>query len=207
MASGRPEPGRRHRFVGLGRRSGTLPAFGLLRHGGLPVKITKVEAIPFSIPYRKPLRFASGEVHAAEHVLVRIHTSDGVVGVAEATPRPFTYGETQAGIVAVIEQIFAPQRRGWVLRQGETVWSRLQRPVGTPTAKAAIDMALWDGLGRTLDRPVTSLLGGFTDRMRVCHMVGFDEPARTVAEVERLRDSYGIRTFKAKVGRKPDAPD
>ena len=38
------------------------------------MKITAVEAIPFAIPYVKPLRFASGEVHAAEHVLVRVHT-------------------------------------------------------------------------------------------------------------------------------------
>ena len=72
------------------------------------MKITAVEAIPFAIPYIKPLKFASGEVHTAEHVLVRVHTDDGVVGVAEAPPRPFTYGETQAGIIAVIEQIFAP---------------------------------------------------------------------------------------------------
>ena len=60
------------------------------------MKINRIEAIPFAIPYRKPLRFASGEVHVAEHVLVRVHTDDGVVGVAEAPPRPFTYGETQA---------------------------------------------------------------------------------------------------------------
>ena len=75
------------------------------------MKITAVEAIPFAIPYVKPLKFASGEVHTAEHVLVRVHTDDGVVGVAEAPPRPFTYGETQAGIVAVIEQLFAPAAR------------------------------------------------------------------------------------------------
>ena len=31
------------------------------------MKITEIEAIPFAIPYTKPLRFASGEVHAAEH--------------------------------------------------------------------------------------------------------------------------------------------
>jgi len=38
------------------------------------VKITQVEAIPFAIPYVNPLRFASGEVHTAEHVLVRVHS-------------------------------------------------------------------------------------------------------------------------------------
>ncbi|WP_203337701.1 mandelate racemase/muconate lactonizing enzyme family protein [Nocardioides limicola] len=167
------------------------------------MKITKVEAIPFAIPYQKPLRFASGEVHAAEHVLVRVHTSDGVVGVAEATPRPFTYGETQPGIVAVIEQILAPQLLGLTLLQREAVWSRLHRTVGNPAAKSAIDIALWDALGRTLDQSVNGLLGGFTDRMRVCHMVGFEEPARMVAEVERMIDAHGIRTFKVKVGRKP----
>lgn len=73
------------------------------------MKITAVEAVPFSIPYSKPLRFASGEVHSADHVLVRVHTDEGVIGVAEAPPRPFTYGETQDGILAVIRQIFAPR--------------------------------------------------------------------------------------------------
>jgi L-alanine-DL-glutamate epimerase-like enolase superfamily enzyme len=60
------------------------------------VKITAVEAIPYAIPYRRPLHFASGEVHAAQHILVRVHTDDGVVGTADAPPRPFTYGETQS---------------------------------------------------------------------------------------------------------------
>ena len=71
------------------------------------MKITKIEAIPYTIPYRKPLRFASGEVRAAEHVLVRVHTDDGVVGTADAPPRPFTYGETQAGVIAAIDGLFA----------------------------------------------------------------------------------------------------
>lgn len=167
------------------------------------MKITGVEAIPFAIPYRKPLAFASGQVHAAEHVLVRVHTDDGVVGVAEAPPRPFTYGETQAGVIAVIESLFAPQLTGLSLLERETIAARLDRTVGNPAAKAAIDMAVWDALGRTLDVQVTELLGGYTDRMRVSHMLGFDEPAAMVAEAERMRERYGITTFKVKVGRHP----
>lgn len=171
------------------------------------MKITHVEAIPFAIPYRKPLRFASGEVHAAEHVLVRVHTDDGIVGVAEAPPRPFTYGETQAEIVAVIDSIFAPQVVGPSLLDRETVHTRLGRTVGNPTAKSAVDMAIWDALGQSLDVSVTELLGGYTDRMRVAHMLGFDEPAAMVAEAERMRDAYGITTFKVKVGRRPVSLD
>jgi L-alanine-DL-glutamate epimerase-like enolase superfamily enzyme len=167
------------------------------------MKITRVEAIPFAIPYKKPLRFASGEVRAAEHVLVRVHTDDGVVGVAEAPPRPFTYGETQHGIVTVIEQLFAPQVVGLSLLEHEVVGARLERTVGNPAAKSALDMAIWDALGRSLDLQVTELLGGWTDRMRVCHMLGFDAPAAMVAEAERMRETHGITTFKVKVGRKP----
>lgn len=167
------------------------------------MKITRVEAIPFAIPYRKPLRFASGEVHVAEHVLVRVHTDDGVVGIAEAPPRPFTYGETQASVVAVIERIFAPQVVGLSLAEREVMAARLSRTVGNPAAKAALDMAVWDALGRTLGVQVTELLGGYTDRMRVSHMLGFDEPAAMVAEAERMRAAHGITTFKVKVGRRP----
>lgn len=167
------------------------------------MKITRVEAIPFAIPYRKPLKFASGEVHVAEHVLVRVHTDDGVVGVAEAPPRPFTYGETQRGIITVIDGIFADQVVGLTLLDREIVAERLARTVGNPTAKAAVDMAIWDALGRTLDLPVSELLGGFTDRMRVSHMLGFDDPAAMVAEAQRMIGTYGISTFKVKVGRKP----
>ncbi|MYS85802.1 mandelate racemase/muconate lactonizing enzyme family protein [Embleya scabrispora] len=171
------------------------------------MKITGVEAIPFAIPYRKPLRFASGEVHVAEHVLVRVRTDDGIVGVAEAAPRPFTYGETQTGIRAVIDGIFAPQLVGLNLLQRELISARLARTVGNPAAKAAIDMAVWDALGRSLDVRVTELLGGYTDRMRVSHMLGFDAPAAMVAEAERMVDRYGITTFKVKVGRRPVSLD
>ena len=167
------------------------------------MKIAKVEAIPFAIPYRRPLRFASGEVHVADHVLVRVHTDDGVVGIAEAPPRPYTYGETQESIVAVIDKIFAPELVGLSALDREVVHARMGRTVGNPAAKAAVDMALWDAVGRTLDLPVTRLLGGWTDRMRVAHMVGFAPDAEMVAEAAHVRDRYGITTFKVKVGRRP----
>jgi L-alanine-DL-glutamate epimerase-like enolase superfamily enzyme len=171
------------------------------------MKIIKVESIPFAIPYKKPLKFASGQVHVAEHVLVRVHTDGGLTGVAEAPPRPYTYGETQESIVAVIDKIFAPQILGLSALERETVHERLDRTVGNPTAKAALDMALWDILGQAAGMPVSGLLGGYTDRMRVSHMVGFAPADRMVAEAERVRDTHGITTFKVKVGRQPYRDD
>jgi len=171
------------------------------------MKITRVEAVPFSIPYVKPLHFASGEVSAAEHVLVRVHTDDGVVGAAEAPPRPFTYGETQASIVAVVTSIFAPAIIGLSLLERERIHARMGRTVGNLTAKAAVDMAVWDALGQSLDQNVSALLGGWTDHMRVSHMLGFDTPERMVEEATRMREEHGITTFKVKVGRRPFSLD
>lgn len=167
------------------------------------MKITQVEAIPFAIPYTKPLRFASGEVHTAEHVLVRVHTDEGLVGIAEAPPRPFTYGETQESVVAVIHRLFAPELVGVSVLEREGIHARLNRTVGNPAAKSAIDMAVWDVFGKSVGLSVTELLGGYTDRMKVAHMVGFAPPKKMVAEAERVRAEHGITTFKVKVGRTP----
>lgn len=167
------------------------------------MKISRVEAIPYAIPYRKPLRFASGEVLTAEHVLVRVHTDDGVVGTADAPPRPFTYGETQTSVRSIVADAFGPAIVGTSILDREVVLARLNRTVGNPVAKAAVDMAIWDAIGQTLGTSVTELLGGWTDRLRVSHMVGFAPAAEMVAEAERMRDEHGVTTFKVKVGRRP----
>ncbi|HWL43728.1 MAG TPA: enolase C-terminal domain-like protein [Ilumatobacter sp.] len=171
------------------------------------MKITRVEAIPYSIPYRKPLQFASGEVTDATHVLVRIHTDDGIVGTADAPPRPFTYGETQASVIAVITGLFAPALLGLSILEREVAHARMHRTVGNPVAKAALDMAMWDAIGQTLGVSVSELLGGFTDRVAVSHMLGFGQPDDVVAEAERIRTIHGISTFKVKVGRDPHSLD
>lgn len=171
------------------------------------MKITQVEAIPYAIPYRKPLRFASGEVRVAEHVLVRVHTDDGLVGTADAPPRPFTYGETQTSVRSIVTEVFGPAIKGLSVLEREVVNARLSRTVANPVAKAAVDMAIWDVIGQSLGVSVTDLLGGYTDRMRVSHMVGFAPPGEMVGEAERMREVYGVTTFKVKVGRNPFTDD
>src|SRR5215216_5364063 len=120
------------------------------------MKITDIEAIPFAIPYLKTLRFASGEVSCAEHVLVRVRTDAGLVGTAEAPPRPYTYGETQTSIKAVIDTLLAPQLVGTDPFERERAHAQLNRTVANPTAKAAIDMALWDLIGQATGTSITS---------------------------------------------------
>lgn len=167
------------------------------------MKIAAIEAIPYSIPYRHPLHFASGSVHEADHVLVRVHTDDGVVGTADTPPRPYTYGETQKSIVAVVQDVFAPQLVGIDVFDREKIQAVMARTIHNQTAKGAVDIAVWDVIGKTLGQPVTKLLGGYTDSLRVSHMLGFKPAKELLALALEFRETYGINTFKLKTGRRP----
>lgn len=171
------------------------------------MKIERIEAIPYEIPYVRALKFASGEVTTADHVLLRIHTDAGFVGQADIPPRPYTYGETQASIVAVINTIFAPALIGIDPFRRQAVQQLLRRTVHNNTAKGAVDIALWDIIGQATGSSVWSLLGGFAPSMRVSHMLGFKEPEVLLEEARRFGADYGITTFKLKVGRRPLALD
>jgi len=171
------------------------------------VKIERIEAIPYAIPYTHPLKFASGEVETAEHVLIRIHTDDGLVGTADAPPRPYTYGETQDSIVSIVEKVFAPQLVGLEVLDRGKVRAVLDRTIHNQVAKGTVDIALWDLIGKSLGTPVHRLLGGYTDRLRVSHMLGFRPAQELLEEALRFGEEYGITTFKLKVGRRPLALD
>ena len=171
------------------------------------MKITAIETIPYAIPYRRPLAFASGEVGEARHVLIRIHTDAGLVGQADVPPRPFTYGETQGSVIAVVDELFGPALTGLDPFDRERAHEVLRRTLHNNTTKGAIDIALWDLIGQALGAPVHKLLGGYTDRMRVSHMLGFKDAQALLDEALRYRDEYGITTFKLKTGRRPVSLD
>jgi L-alanine-DL-glutamate epimerase-like enolase superfamily enzyme len=109
--------------------------------------------------------------------------------------------------VAVIDKIFAPQLKGKKLTELEQTHEILKRTIGNDAAKGAIDIAIWDALGKTLNLPVHEMLGGYTDSIAVSHMLGFDDPQIVLDEALAMRAKYGINAFKVKVGRTPPALD
>ncbi|PRB69235.1 enolase C-terminal domain-like protein [Arthrobacter sp. MYb213] len=171
------------------------------------MKIARIEAIPYAIPYTHPLRFASGEVHTADHVLIRVHTEDGIIGIADAPPRPYTYGETQTSIRTIVQDVFGPQVLGLDIFDREKIRQVMDRTIHNQVAKGALDIAIWDAIGQAVKTPVHKLLGGFTDSMRVSHMLGFRPAEELLEEALRFGEQYGITTFKLKVGRRPLALD
>ena len=167
------------------------------------VRITALEAIPFALPYRRAPRFASGSVERADNVLVRVHTDAGMVGQAEAQPRPYTYGETQASIVATVAGRLNQALTGVDPLRLELIAERCASVSGNYVARAAVDLAVWDLVGQILGCPCHLLLGGFADDVAAAHMVSFGEPRAMADEAAEVNERLGVRTFKVKVGRTP----
>jgi L-alanine-DL-glutamate epimerase-like enolase superfamily enzyme len=168
------------------------------------VRITAVEAIPFAVPYRREPRFASGSVSSADNVLVRVHTDAGLVGQAEAQPRPYTYGETQTSIVDVVGGALNAALVGVDPSCSELVAERCARVTGNYVARGAVDLAVWDLIGEILGVPCHTLLGGFANDVAAAHMVSLGEPDEMAAEAVDIYERLGVNTFKVKVGRTPE---
>jgi L-alanine-DL-glutamate epimerase-like enolase superfamily enzyme len=167
------------------------------------MKVAAIEAIPFRIPFTERKVWARGVLDAAEHVLVRIRTEDGLIGIAEAPPRPTIYGESIRSIVAALEDWFGPAVVGLDPYETEKMLDRFERWVGNPTARAAVDMALTDIKAQAAGVPVYKLLGGWTDEVPVCARVPTGSADAVVRSCASLLDRYGITTFKIKIGIMP----
>ena len=165
------------------------------------MKITKVEIIPVDIPRTKVLTLARygnlGKGGMFEFVLTRIHTDEGITGVGEVPPLPPLSPESQPVIVDVQKKWLVPGLLGMDPFETEAIWEKMDFIAPTYTmAKAAIDMALWDIMGKSLDMPVYRLMGGSKpEKIPNVGLVGIDKPG-VVADVAEgfVKEGYqGIR--------------
>ena len=168
------------------------------------LKVKDLRAMPIEIPLKQSLKWGrSDELRALEHVLIRVELSDGSIGIAEATPRPSIYGETQASIVAIVETYLAPLVKGAELASFQCVAdisARMDLFKNNNTAKGATDMALHQALCRATGTTLAGHLGATRERIRLSYIVSTGAADEVLADVEGAYRS-GIRAFKVKIGK------
>ena len=125
------------------------------------MKITKVRLGRISVPLRTPFKTALRTVNSVEDVIVEIHTDCGAVGYGEAPPTGAITGDTTGAIIGAIQDHIAKTIVGREVDELEPLLQSVQKSiVGNTSAKAAVDMALWDLYGQLYSIPVYKLMGG-----------------------------------------------
>lgn len=182
-----------------------LPVFG----APPPMRITDIKFLHLRFPGKTPRKrnsiIESGG-GAPGMTQLELYTDQGIVG--RSIP---------AGSASIIQSELLPRIRGENPFFVERIWDRMYRLNRKPVAKGeyiramgAVDIAVWDIIGKALGMPVYKVLGAFSDKLRVYAAGGYYEEGKTVAGLVKEMESYvreGFRAVKLKVGGESFATD
>src|SRR4030043_1434465 len=172
------------------------------------MKITKIECIPVSLPFAKPIVMSGGAAKCADAVVLKIHTDEGITGVSETGDTSLWYmGESQSSIMSNITNIFGPQiLLGEDPFNIEKIVARMDKAARSNNqSKAVIDYALHDLMGKALEVPVYKLLGGLSNPRIALAFVMSSGTAEEVGAEGKALVKAGFKGLKLKVGaRTPD---
>ncbi|MED0960769.1 dipeptide epimerase [Bacillus paramycoides] len=164
------------------------------------MKIIDVKVNRRRVKLHTPFKTALRTVTEIESIDVFIHTDEGIIGKGAAAATPVITGDFASGIE---EAILGSIRSALVDRdilQFQTLLLHIQMScVGNTSAKAAVDMALYDLYCQFHSIPIYALLGGkkeiYTDIT-----VSVDEPLLMAKEAKKHIEK-GFQTLKIKVGK------
>jgi len=164
------------------------------------MKITKVDSWRVTMPLVEPYTIAYETVHETTNVFLRVETNQGIAGYGCAAPDEQITGETADSVLRAIEDAVKPAISHSDPLRPAMLLERLKPQLKKqPSTLAALDMALFDILGKASNLPLWRLLGGFRDRMKTSVTIGILPSKETV---ERARDwvSRGFTCLKIKGG-------
>ncbi len=165
------------------------------------MKITDIELYSISVPLRTPFKTALRTVNAVEDIIVKINTDEGVCGYGEAPPTGVITGDTSGSIIAAIRNHIEKAIVGMDIEDFEEIMEKLHKSViGNYSAKAAVDMALYDLFGQKWEIPLYKHLGGSKKEIITDITVSVNEPEEMAADALDAVNK-GYKTLKIKVGK------
>lgn len=174
------------------------------------MKIVDYEIFEVSIPTRRKHTWASSTSDVGQgYVILKLITDNGIEGFGEATTMPEWggdfgryYGESAGTVRVVIEQNIFPAIEGMDPFDIDLIHQKMDLAIrGHNYAKAAIDIALYDIMGKAVDKPVYQLLGGkYREAIPIAHSLGVVLDVETAVEEAVAACSEGIKNIKMKGG-------
>ena len=173
------------------------------------MKITKVESIPVSIPFAKPMKMGLGAAVSAEDVVLKVYTDEGITGICECGDTSLWYmGESQDSIMYNITKVYAPILLGEDPFNIEKIIARIDRAAKLNNqSKALVDYVLHDIVAKAQGVPVYKIIGGLSNpRIPLAFVMSSGTADEVCAEGRKLIKT-GFRALKLKVGAKPIEED
>jgi L-alanine-DL-glutamate epimerase-like enolase superfamily enzyme len=161
--------------------------------------IQQIEIYRVKLAYKEPFRIAPGASTESRNVIVKILTDYDVVGLGESSPSERVTGENAETVVKVLDRI-APRLIGRCpLRIEQNVDLMDSLVDGNPAAKAAVDMALHDILGKTARKSLFMLMGGYRTEVLTDITLSIKSPKEMAKDAVKAVKK-GFKALKVKVG-------
>lgn len=164
------------------------------------MRIIDIKTKHISVPLKTPFKTALRTVSRVEDIIVIIITDEGSVGYGEAPPTEVITGDTKEAIISAVE-IIKRSIIGMDIENIEGIMVAINGSMAKNTsAKAAIDMAVYDLYGQLYKAPLYKLLGGYRRELVTDITISINSPE------EMVRDSLeavarGYNTLKVKLGK------
>lgn len=164
------------------------------------MKIIDIKIGKISIPLKKPFKTSLRTVKTCEEVVIIIYTDTGAVGYGGAPPTAVITGDTIGSIKEAIESVIKPKLLGCEIDNIEGIMQELDSCiVKNSSAKAAVDIAIYDLFGKLYNIPLYKHFGGFNNTIDTDITISVNPPEEMVKDsIEAV--SLGYRHLKLKVG-------
>lgn len=107
-----------------------------------------------------PFTIATGTMHFAQNIFIRVYTNEGIYGVGECSAFPMIVGETQATCFEMAKDFALLWKNKDPLNIEERMNELHAYTAYNSTAKSAFDMALYDISAKAAGKPLYDFLGG-----------------------------------------------
>ncbi len=165
-----------------------------------PIALDAVELRLVKLPLVHPFVTSFGRVDSRVIVLVRFEVA-GEVGWGEivAMEEPLFNYETVETAREVIRRHFAPELLASPIASLDDIVQRLARFRGHPMARAGLELAWLDLVGRLRGLPLTRLLGGTRDRVSVGVSLGIEPTLDSLLDRVERHVALGYQRIKLKI--------
>ena len=166
------------------------------------MKLKRVELRQVRLPLVRPFRTSSSVKTHIEHILVRVETDTGDIGWGEcASPSdPYYCPETVETCWHILKDFLLPLTLGREWKSIDEFVCLYALVKGNNFAKAGLEMACWDALGKASRQSLSSLLGGTRTRIESGVSLGIEADPALLLDLVAQYLEEGYRRIKLKIG-------